>query len=187
MKIPRTRIFLCLHFISIDMHGTKHASILMTNVNFIELCHKYYKLYCRTGCKCESRSGARINHVVILNYEHIHVHYYVCMCLWWSYMFIYMQSCFRNVIKAGYIPYMWKFLLNKIFTKSCIAEKFSGKTFATAAKVVTRLMLYLHSSVVQSSTAHSNNNPGVLYYRIWHCGANIKSISLAIASNSWGH
>ena len=35
-----------------------------------------------------------------------------------------------------------------------------------------RLMLYLHSSMVQGSMAHSNNNPGVLY-RPLHCGANM--------------
>ena len=44
--------------------------------------------------------------------------------------------------------------------------------------IYTLLTLYLDSSVVQGSTAHSSNNPGVLYYQTPQCGTDIKSTSL---------
>ena len=52
-----------------------------------------------------------------------------------------------------------------------------------------RLMLYLHSSVVQGLKAHGNKDPGVLY-RILYCGVDmikstLRSTSLTVASRSW--
>ena len=49
----------------------------------------------------------------------------------------------------------------------------------------------LHSSVVQGSTAHSNNNPGVLY-QTPHCGADINFTRVnflhsSLGYDSWGH
>ena len=43
-----------------------------------------------------------------------------------------------------------------------------------------RLMLYLHSSVIQGSAPHSSNNPSVLY-RTPHCGVDVNSTSLTVA------